>query len=192
MDDLARYRWVAAHILPYHAEVRGWLRDRLGSLTVQDIDDLVQEAFARIWATDFSAVHNGRAYLYATVRHLLAEYARRRRIVPIELLGEIDSLSIISEEPGPDRHVGARQELLRLRAVVESLPLRCRQAFELRKFEDLSYREIARRMGISEKTVENHLTQALARITEVLAEGASRKEPEKSPRRGAVEDHGID
>src|ERR1700704_4030246 len=99
MDDPDRYRWIAANILPHQPELRGWLRRRLGSLHANDIDDLVQEAFARIWAADFSAIRNGRAYLYTTVRHLLAEYARRRRIVPIALVGEIDSLNIISDEP---------------------------------------------------------------------------------------------
>jgi RNA polymerase sigma factor (sigma-70 family) len=169
MDELARYRWIAAHILPCEPELRGWLRRRLGALSANDIDDLVQEAFARIWTADFSTIHNGRTYLYATVRHLLAEYARRSRIVPIELLGEIDSLNIISDDPGPDRRVAARQELDRLRVIVAALPVQCRRVFELRKFECLSHRDIAQRMGISEKTVENHLTRALARITEMLA-----------------------
>jgi RNA polymerase sigma factor (sigma-70 family) len=168
VDEPARYRWIAAQILPHEAELRGWLRRRLGALNGNDVDDLVQEAFARIWAADFAAVRNGRAYLYATVRHLLAEYARRSRIVQIELLGEIDSLSIISEEPGPDRRVGARQELDRLRAIVAGLPVQCRRAFELCKFEGLSHRDIAQRMGLSEKTIENHLTRALARISKVL------------------------
>ena len=172
MDDPSRYRWIAAHILPYELELRRWLRRRLGSLQGNDIDDLVQEAFARIWAADFATIRNGRAYLYATVRHLLAEYARRSRIVPIELLGEIDSLSIISEEPGPDRRVSARQELDRLRVIVAALPVQCRRVFELRKFEGMSNRDVAQRMGLSEKTVENHLTRALARIGEVLAAGA--------------------
>src|SRR5271169_3515669 len=98
MDEPARYRWIAAQILPHEPELRGWLRRHLGSFRDNDVDDVVQEAFARIWEADFSTIRNGRAYLYATVRHLLAEYARRSRIVPIELLGEIDSLSIISEE----------------------------------------------------------------------------------------------
>jgi len=169
MDEPARYRWIAAQILPYEAELRGWLRRRLGALSANDIDDVVQEAFARIWTADFSSIRNGRAYLYATVRHLLAEYARRSRIVPIELLGEIDSLSIISDEPGPDRRVGARQELDRLRAIVAALPVQCRRVFELRKFQGLTHRDVAQRMGLSEKTVENHLTRALARIAEVLA-----------------------
>ena len=180
MDDAARYRWIAAHILPCEPELRGWLRRRLRALNDSDIDDLVQEAFARIWAADFSSIRNGRAYLYATLRHLLAEYARHRRIVPIELLGEIDSLSIISDEPGPDRRVGARQELERLGAIVATLPAQCRRVFELRKFEGLSHRDIAQRMGLSEKTVENHLTRALARIAEALAASTPSGEVEKS------------
>jgi len=169
MDDAARYRWIAAHILPHEPELRGWLRRRLGSFGDNDIDDLIQEAYSRIWTAEFATIRNGRPYLYTTVRHLLAEYARRSRIVPIELLGEIDALNIISEEPGPEQQVGARQELARLRAVVAELPPQCRRVFELRKFEGLSLRDIAQQMGLSEKTVENHLTRALARIASELA-----------------------
>lgn len=169
MDEVARYRWVAAHILPHEPELRGWLRRSLRALGENDVDDVIQEAYARIWSGDFSTVRNGRAYLYSTVRHLLAEYARRSRIVPIELLGEIDSLNIISEEPGPDRQVGARQELARLRRVVARLPPQCRRVFELRKLDGLSLSDVAREMSLSTKTVENHLTRALSRIGDALA-----------------------
>ena len=168
MGDLARYRWIAAHILRYEPELRGWLRQRQGCFSSHDIDDLVQEVFARIWAADFARIGNGRAYLFATARHLLAEHARRSRIVPIELLGEIDSLNLISEEPGPERRVSARQELGRLQAIVASLPVQCRRVFELLKFEGLSQREVAQQMGLCEKTVENHLTRALSRISAAM------------------------
>jgi RNA polymerase sigma factor (sigma-70 family) len=171
MDEATRCRWIAAHILPWEGELRGWLRQRLGQLVGCEADDIVQEAYARIWAADLGPVHNGRAYLYATVRHLLSEYLRRSRIVPIELLGEIESLDLISEEPGPDRRVAARQELERLQLIVAQLPARCRRAFELRKFEGLSHREVAQRMGLSEKTVENHLTRALAWIAAAWSDG---------------------
>src|SRR5579862_419074 len=164
MDDAARYHWIAVHILPCERELRGWLRQRLGRLSGYEIDDVVQEAYARIWQADLSAVHNARAYLYATVRHLLSEYLRRSRIVPIELLGEIEGLNLISDEPGPDRLIAAHQELERLLAIVARLPARCRRAFELRKFQGLSHREVAQHMGLSEKTIENHLTRALAAI----------------------------
>jgi RNA polymerase sigma factor (sigma-70 family) len=168
MGDLARYRWIATNILPHEPELRGWLRRRLGAFTDNDVDDLVQEAFARIWAADFARIRDPRSYLFATVRHLLAKHARRSRIVPIELLGEIDSLNLISEEPGPERRLGARQELDALRAIVALLPPKCRQVFELLKFEGLSYRDVAKRMGLSEKTIENHLTRAFARIAMCL------------------------
>jgi RNA polymerase sigma factor (sigma-70 family) len=177
MDLTSRYRWIAAHILPHEAELRGWLRRRLGSLGENDVDDLVQEAFARIWVAEFAAIRSGRAYLFTTVRNLLAEYARRRQIVPIELLGEIDSLNISSGEPGPDRQVAARQELAQLRNIVATLPVQCRRVFELRKFEGLSHRDIARSLGVSEKTVENHLTRALARIGYMLTAAAQETVP---------------
>jgi RNA polymerase sigma factor (sigma-70 family) len=177
MDEAARCRWIASHVLPHEPELRGWLRRRLGSFGNNDIDDLVQEAYSRIWTADFSTIRNGRAYLYATVRHLLAEYARRSRIVPIELLGEIDSLGIISDVADVERQVGARQELARMSALVATLPPQCRRVFELRKFEGLSHRDVALRMGISEKTVENHLTRALARIGELLAASESTAKP---------------
>jgi RNA polymerase sigma factor (sigma-70 family) len=195
MGDLARYRWLAANILPHEPELRGWLRRRLRAFNENDVDDLVQEAFSRIWAAEFGPIRNGRAYLFATVRHLLAEYARRSRIVPIELLGEIDSLNLISDEPGPERRVGARQELDTLQAIVALLPRQCRRVFELLKFEGLSYREVAQEMGLSEKTVENHLTRALARIGAALATRTSAGELtqlQSSAKRADVTDRGND
>lgn len=164
MENLSHYRWITAHILPHEPELRGWLRQRLGPFVMNDIDDVVQEVFARILMADFSRVRNGRAYLFATARHLLGEYARRGGIVRIELLAEIDSLNLVSDEPGPELRVSAWQELAMLQAIVAALPVQCRRVFELLKFEGLSHREVAQRMGLREKTVENHLTRALARI----------------------------
>lgn len=50
------------------------------------------------------------------------------------------------------RHIGAR---------LEALPEKCRQAFMLCHFEDLSYKDAAHEMGISVKTVEKHVSKAL-------------------------------
>jgi RNA polymerase sigma factor (sigma-70 family) len=164
MDDHARLHWVASHILPLEPELRGWLRAHARTLTRADADDLLQEAYARLWTANLQAVKQPRAYFYATVRNLLAEGARRARIVPMERMGELEALRIISEEPGPERRVSARQELERLLQAVNGLPPQCRRAFELCKFEGLSQRQIAAAMGIAEKTVEKHLAKALLRV----------------------------
>jgi RNA polymerase sigma factor (sigma-70 family) len=167
--DESRHRWIAAHILPLEAEVRGWLRRHVHTLSNADADDLIQEAYARLWLADFGKVVNGRGYFYAVVRNLLLEHARRARIVPMERLGEIEALRIPSEEPGPEREVTARQELERLLRIVSGLPAQCQRAFRLQKFRGLSQREIAKEMDISEKTVEKHLATALGRVLDVLA-----------------------
>ena len=168
LDDQARHHWVAASILPHEVEVRGWLRRHVRSLNAHDINDLLQEAYARLWTVDYAQISNGRSYLFAVIRNLLLEQARHARIVPMERLGEIDALLIPSEEPGPDRRVNARQELERLERIVAELPEQCRRAFQLQKFQGLTQREIALQMNISEKTVEKHLAVALVRVLEIL------------------------
>jgi RNA polymerase sigma factor (sigma-70 family) len=172
LDDPARHHWVASHILPHEPEVRGWLRRHVRTLGTHDIDDLLQEAYTRLWTADCGHITNGRSYLFAVIRNLLLEQARHARVVPMERLGEIDMLLIPSEEPGPDRRASARQELERLERIVADLPERCRRAFELQKFQGLSQREIALEMNIAGKTVEKHLAVALARILEILREDA--------------------
>jgi RNA polymerase sigma factor (sigma-70 family) len=168
LDDLARHQWVATQILPHEGEVRGWLRRHVRTMSGADVDDLVQEAYSRLWLVDFARIGNGRSYLYTVIRNLVVEQARRARIVPMERMGEIESLRIPSEEPGPERSVNARQELERLARIVDALPEQCRRAFQLQKFGGLSQREIAQEMNISEKTVEKHLAMALVRVLDAL------------------------
>jgi RNA polymerase sigma factor (sigma-70 family) len=177
VDDSARHEWVAAHILPHEGEVRAWLRRRVYRLTSADIDDLIQDAYARLCSVRLETIGNGRSYLFTVVRNLLVEQARRARIVPMERLGEIDALRIPSEEPGPDRRVGAQLELERLEHIIASLPDQCRRAFRLQKFHSFSQREIALEMNIAEKTVEKHLASALVRILDALKEDPCSEEP---------------
>jgi len=170
MNDRLSRQWIAANILPHEGEVRGWLRRNVPSLKGPDIDDLIQEAFARLLATDLSQITNGRGYLYTVIRNLLIRQARRARIVPMERIGEIEALRLPSEEPGPERLVSARQELEMLERIVNGLPEQPKRAFQLQKFHGLSQREIACEMNISEKTVEKHLATALLRVMDAVHE----------------------
>lgn len=148
--------------------MRAWLRRNVPTLRAHDVDDLIQEGYARLWEADLSRITNARAYFHATVRNVLLENARRARIVPMERLGEIDALRIVSGEPGPERQASARQDLDRIWQAISNLPQQCRRAFKLQNFEDRSRREIAHEMGISERTVEKHLAKALLRVADAL------------------------
>jgi RNA polymerase sigma factor (sigma-70 family) len=172
MDQDARLRWFAREVLPHEPDVRKWLVARLRGLTSCDMDEVVQEAYARIWATDADAIRNARAYLFVTARHIVGEHLRRSRIVSIELMADLDVLNIEDEEINAHRRLSGKEEIARLHEIVAELPPKCRTAFRLKKFEELSQREIGERMGIAESTVEKHLAKALRIISREMTQAS--------------------
>jgi RNA polymerase sigma-70 factor (ECF subfamily) len=166
MDHGERLRWFAREVLPHEADVRKWLAHSIRGLTICDLDDVVQESYARLWTADVERIVNARAYLFVTARHVVGEAVRRSRIVSIEMMADIESMNIANDEITPERRLSSLEELERLRRVMVSLPPKCRQAFELKKFSGLSQREIAKRMNIAESTVEKHLAKALRLVME--------------------------
>lgn len=169
MDESRRkiVAWVGAHLMPHEPAVRRWLRRCLVSR--DDVDDLIQEAYCRIASLE-SVDHIERPdrYFFQTVRMLLAEQVRRSRIVRIESVTEIDSLSIYSDEPSPERITAARRELAKVQKLIEGLPERCRRIFELRKIHGVPQREIARMLGVTESTVENDGVKGMRLIMQAL------------------------
>jgi len=173
MEELTslRHQWIADHILPWEAEVRRWLSRYTRTLLVQDIDDLIQEAYARLWSADFTKVRDGRTFLYSVVRNALQDQLRRARVVQIECVAEIESFNV-DEAPGPERWVSAHQQYEHLLRVLQRLTPQRQTVYQMRKFEGLSLREIAGKLGVAEKTVENLLRLAQAQVMEALfAEG---------------------
>lgn len=162
-----RHRWIADHILPWEFEVRRWLSRYIRSLSGHDIDDLIQEAYARLWSSDFSRVRDPRKFLYSVVHNVLHDQLRRARVVRIESVAEAGALEI-DQAPGPERWVSARQQYEHVLWILKKLTPQRRIVYQLRKFEGLSLREIAQRLGIAEKTVENHLRLAQGQVIKAL------------------------
>jgi len=162
-----RHQWIADHILPWQTEVRRWLSRYTRTLQAQDVDDLIQEAYARLWSADFTRVRDGRTFLYSVVRNALQDQLRRARVVQIECVAEIESFNV-DEAPGPERLVSAHQQYERLLRVLRRLTPQRQTVYQLRKFEGLSLREIAGKLGLAEKTVENLLRLAQAQVMEAL------------------------
>jgi RNA polymerase sigma factor (sigma-70 family) len=168
MEEKARLRWFAREVLPHEPDVRRWLAGRLRGIGSTDVDEVMQEAYARMWAADLDSILNARAYLFVTARHIVGELIRRSRIVSIELMADLDSLNIVDEEVNAHRRLSGQEEIARLHAIVAELPPQCRRAFQLKKFEELSQREIAAEMGVAESTVEKHLARALRLISKEM------------------------
>lgn len=167
----SRYRWLIANIIPYEGRIRRWLRRTAPTLSASDIDDVIQESYARIWEkTDIACIENTPYYFQAIVRNLVAQQAHRARIVPMERLEEIEALRIPA---GIDAEVSAsaRQQIERLQDILEKMPRQCRRVMTL-KLWGYSQRETANELGIAESTVEKHIVKGLALVVAAMSDGA--------------------
>jgi RNA polymerase sigma-70 factor (ECF subfamily) len=76
-------------------------------------------------------------------------------------LGDLDELGVLDHGPGVVEEA-SRQERIRLIGLaIASLPVRCREIIILHKLHGFSQREVAQRLGIAEKTVENQVALGL-------------------------------
>ncbi len=170
LPNSAVIAWVARDVLPHESDVRKWIR-RFGANGV-DEDDVIQEAYCRLATLrDSESVRSARAYFFTVARNIILEQLRRDRIVHIDSVAEIDRLNIVDEGPSPERNFSGREELTRVRLLIEELPQRCRTIFTMRKVQGLSQREISRRMGVTENVVEKEVVKGLRVILDRLARG---------------------
>jgi RNA polymerase sigma factor (sigma-70 family) len=156
-----RADWLAREVLPSEEDVRNWLARRVRGLSRTDIDDAIQECYARLWELDHTRIVNARAYFFTIARNVVGEMMRRSRVVSIAMAANIDWINLEGEEINAERHVSEYEEIERLRQSIAKLPPKCRRVFALRTFEGLSQREIAERTGLAESTVEKHLSKGL-------------------------------
>ena len=84
-------------------------------------------------------------------------------------LGDIDAPP---DELSPERILIANERLARLMEALNALPPRMAEAFVLHRFDEMTYAEIARRMGVSVRTVESFIARAVTRVA-LMVEGGS-------------------
>ncbi|MFL9841825.1 RNA polymerase sigma factor [Sphingomonas sp. ST-64] len=172
MPSHHRAQWLARSILPHEAELRAWLARR--PLVGLDIDDVVQESYAilaGLAAVDH--IRNPRTYLFEVAKSVCLQALRRSQVVPFGALTDIEALEIPCDAPGPEAVAAGRQELAKVAGLIAALPPKCREAIVLRKVHQLSQRQIAERMGISESTVEKHIGKALRLLGTAIGYGGN-------------------
>jgi len=140
------------------------------SFTEGDMDEaeeLVQDTFAKLWTQrDVLEFQNSvKAYLYRMVHNQALNRLRANRVHERYTQHQARQMAQEFESPKDDPELAQR-----LRKVLDALPAQCRHVFELSRFEELKYREIAEQLGISIKTVETHMGKALRILRHELAE----------------------
>lgn len=128
---------------------------------LQDInaaEDIVGDCFVSLLEHTKAGkqLDNPKSYLYTMVRNACLDRLRKENsfiadFSPTDLEGHI------SDEEAADRSFHEAK----LWAAIDSLPDKCRQVFLMSKRDNMKYQEIAQGLGISEKTVEHHISKAL-------------------------------
>ena len=131
--------------------------------------DLAQESYVRVLALQQSGEHvaEPRALLYRTARNLVIDRHRRGAVRGQALDTDDDGAADLFDSLAapaasePETAAMSAQAVEAMLAVIGELPLRCREAFILHKFDGLPQAEVARRMGISVTMVERHIKLAM-------------------------------
>ena len=148
--------------------LRRYLSRQLGNSDVTE--DAVQETFLRMLRyREIGDAGECRALLFRVATSVVVDRQRYAKARRANDHCTIDDLELSSDEPQPDHNLSSHQTLVLLRRAILALPPRCREVFLLHRFEGLSYRDIARRFGTSERTVENQISHALAVCRRALA-----------------------
>ena len=133
-----------------------------------EAEDLAQETFLRAASQRGSFVQgtNLRAWLMRIASNAFVDGRRRARIAKATPLGEDIDVAAASVEPAGAMVSHEFSEALA--AALLELPETGRMVFLLRTREELSFREIAETIGISEDTARWHMFQARQRLMERL------------------------
>jgi len=134
-------------------------------------EEIVQDLFCWIWAQRFTVEmpHGMRSWLFTVIRNRSLNALRNQRaeLTMRERIARGPRTPAVSHSPDAD--LAAADLSAAAARMVAAMPQRSREAFTLIREQQLSYAEAALVMGISPKTVEIHMTRAMAILRAGLA-----------------------
>lgn len=177
-----RARWLAIHVIPHETALRAWLRRK--AFLGLDVDDIIQETYAILAAKHtIEAIQNPKNYFFQVAHSVILKQLRDSRVVPIAAVADITALDAAVEDPSPEDALLASDELRRVQLAIDAMPRQTRAAFFLRRVEGLSQQEIARRMNLSEHTIEKHISRGIKLLLAEFGRGGQNASSASNKRR---------
>lgn len=143
--------------------LRAFFRKRTAD--AQEAEDLTQEVFYRVTArTDDIELRNPEGYVFQVAANLLRDRARRS---DVELAGRRELAASSEgkfEDISPERVLLAKTRLQEVQRALAELPERTRTVFILQRFEEFTYKDIAKHLGISTSLVEKLMMDAIKHL----------------------------
>lgn len=159
--------WFERQVHAHDAKLKAYLRGAFPG--VHDVEDVVQESYLRIWrARARKPIESARAFLFQVARRVALDLVRKARNSPVEAVPDVVALAFAADASDVADNVCLRERVQLLADALVTLPPRGRQIVILCKFEGRLRREVASELGISEKTVDEHLWRGIRRIEDYL------------------------
>ena len=145
-----------------YAFIRGFIKD------LDDSEDLTQIVFIKLWnkRAIFHKVHHFDSYLFMLTKYTVFNYITTKKV---SRFTSEDNVPEISDEYTPYDKLIAKDLQLLIDMVVNEMPPKRKMIYKLSRIKGLSNEQIAEKLGIQKKTVENHLNIALNELRDALA-----------------------
>jgi RNA polymerase sigma-70 factor (ECF subfamily) len=133
-------------------------------------EEIVQQVFFRLWERSDGLTISGSlaAYLYRSVHNGSLNYLKHQKVRAAYRQHAGYMKENANEHGG--KNLSLKELETRLADALNELPEQCRTIFQLSRFEELRYKEIAERLNLSVKTVENQMGKALKILRTKLAD----------------------
>jgi RNA polymerase sigma-70 factor (ECF subfamily) len=128
---------------------------------IEAAEEIVQNMFLKFWEKRelLNAQTSIKAYLYKCVYNDSLNYLKHEKVKTKYRDFTEKTMDTLTEAASSKVELSELQ--LKLNAALNDLPEQCRTIFQMSRFEELKYREIAEQLGLSIKTVENQMSKAL-------------------------------
>jgi len=132
------------------------------------VEDILQDVFLRLWQglADLPAIDSYRAYLTRMGLNAAMRYQQRHQR-QVAWDDAPPATAPVAPDALADLHAAEAAEAVQ--AALAQLPPQCRVVFELSRYEEMSYQQIAEALEIAPKTVENQMGKALRILRRELA-----------------------
>lgn len=140
-----------------------------------DIEDLAQQVFIRVWksAPNYEPQAKFTTWLFTITKNLVFNETRRlskKKTVSHDEISDQYGLEIMDDStPSPEEHYLHEELQSAVDKALESLPEKSRLAIILRRYEDMSYEEIAATLKVSVPALKSILFRARNQLKEILA-----------------------
>jgi RNA polymerase sigma-70 factor (family 1) len=127
-------------------------------------EEIVQDLFATLWnkRSTIQVNESLAGYLYSSIGYRVIDYYRRELIR--QKHRQALKVTYTEADYSTENNIMVKDLEYSINMAVGQLPDKCRSVYELSRVSHKSNKEIAEHLGISEKTVENHLTRALRKL----------------------------